>query len=202
MHLGQAIRHLSPSSCTRCIQATVKAHHLTMKFFTIVTVLAISFGVLGSPVPVESEVEVEAAASKYPKISGYNQAQSNNAWAIIGQIKKEKFGKNALVACKAAFATAITESNIYNYANKKVPDSLKYPNNGKKSDFDSVGVFQQRARYYPVNEAMNPAKSAHLFFKKMKSVKDWEKAKTAKQIGAVCQKVQGTSCTDNRYLVI
>lgn len=169
-----------------------------MKISTIVTMLTISFGVFASPVPVEAEVEVEAAASKYPKIPGYNQAQSNNAWAIIGQIKKEKFGKNDLVACKAAFATAITESNLYNYANKDVPSSLKFPNDGKRSDFDSVGVFQQRAKYYHVDEAMDPAKSAHLFFKKMKGVKDWEEAKTAKQVGVLCQKVQGTSCTDNR----
>lgn len=173
-----------------------------MKVSTIATLLSIGLGALAAPTPVEAEVA--AAASKYPKIPGYNQAQSDNAWAIIGQIKKEKFGKNDMVACKAAFATAITESNIYNYANDKVPESLEYAHDKErtKSDLDSVGIVQQRVKYYPIDQAMFPAKSAHLFFKKMKSIKGWEKAKTAKQVGDLCQDVQGTSCTDDIFWML
>lgn len=97
-------------------------------------------------VPVEGPIAPEAQATKYPKIPGYDQRQSNNAWAIIAQIKAEKFGSSALTACKAAFATAITESNIYIYANDKVPKSLKYPFDKRGGDHDSVGAFQQRAK--------------------------------------------------------
>lgn len=145
------------------------------------------------------EENVDAAAAS-PKIPGYDQRQSNNAWAIIKQIKAEKFGGDALTACKAAFATALVESSLYIYANKKVPESYKYPydKDPKNPDADSVGVFQQRAKYYPVAQAMDPAKSAHLFFKKMETVKDWKKAKTAKQIGKLCQKVQVSAYPD-RY---
>jgi hypothetical protein len=46
---------------------------------------------------------------------------------------------------------------------------------------------------------MNPAKSAHLFFKNMKSEKGWEKAKTDKQIGVLCQKVQGSGKRPELY---
>jgi hypothetical protein len=108
------------------------------------------------------------------------------------------------VSCLAAFATTIIEFNICNYANNKVPESLDYPCDKKreKSDLDSVGVFQQRAKYYHVDEAMDPAKSAHLFFKRMNGVDGWEKAKNSKQVGALCQKVQGTSWTNDRCCVI
>lgn len=174
-----------------------------MKLSTITILFTFALNALATPTPIEvndegvapieDSIAPEAQATKYPKILNYDQRQSNNAWAIIAQIKAEKFGSSALTACKAAFATAITESNIYIYANDKVPKSLKYPFDKKGSDHDSVGVFQQRAKYYPVAEAMSPAKSAHLFFKKMKGVKDWKKAKSAKEIGRVCQKVQGSA---------
>jgi len=170
-----------------------------MKLSTLTALLALSLGSFAAPAPQDTTIPEEPTApdlvpqaTNPPKISGYDQKQSNNAWAIIKQIKAEKFGKNALTACKAAFATAITESNIYIYANKNVPKSKKYPYDKIGSDHDSVGVFQQRVKYYPLAEAINPAKSAHLFFKEMKSMKTWKQAKTDKQIGALCQKVQGS----------
>jgi hypothetical protein len=170
-----------------------------MKFFALTTLLALGLSALAAPAPQDpanpeepATPDLEAQAVNSPKIPGYDHRQSNNAWAIIKQIKAEKFGKDALAACKAAFATAITESNIYIYANKNVPKSKNYPYDKIGSDHDSVGVFQQRVKYYPLAEAINPAKSAHLFFKKLKTVKDWKKAKTDKQISVVCQKVQGS----------
>jgi hypothetical protein len=164
-----------------------------MKLSAITAFLTLGLSALAAPAPQDpttSDLDAQAAAS--PKIPGYDQRQSNNAWAIIKQIKAEKFGKDELTACKAAFATAITESNIYIYANKNVPKSKDYPHDKTGSDHDSVGIFQQRVKYYPLAEAMNPAKSAHLFFKKLRTVDGWKKAKTDKQIGVVCQKVQGS----------
>ena len=170
-----------------------------MKLSAITAFLALGLSALAAPVSQDAAIseepgtpDLEAQAANSPKIPGYDQKQSNNAWAIIKQIKAEKFGKDELTACKAAFATAITESNIYIYANKNVPKSKDYPHDKTGSDHDSVGVFQQRVKYYPLAEAIDPAKSAHLFFKKMRTVKDWKKAKTDKQIGVVCQKVQGS----------
>jgi hypothetical protein len=174
-----------------------------MKLSAIATFLALSLGALAAPTPQEEpstpaaiapEAEAEAEAAKLPKILKYDQRQSNNAWAIIAQIKAEKFSKaDALTACKAAFATAITESNIYIYANEKVPSSLKIHHDKVGKDNDSVGIYQQRAKYYDVEEAMSPAKSTHSFLEGVRKVKGWQKAKTAKQIGVVCQKVQGSS---------
>lgn len=41
-------------------------------------------------------------------------------------------------------ACAIGESSLRNLANARVPESLRYPNEGLGSDHDSVGLFQQR----------------------------------------------------------
>lgn len=133
-----------------------------MKLSTLTAILAVTVGAFAAPVAEEAAVPEaeapEAQAANSPKIPGYDQRQSNNAWAIIKQIKAEKFGNDALTACKVAFATAITESNIYIYANDKVPESKKYHYDKVGSDNDSVGIFQQRAKYYPVAQAMVSAK--------------------------------------------
>jgi hypothetical protein len=169
-----------------------------MKISAIATLLTLSLSALAAPTPQEDSstpaaIAPDAQASNSPKIPGYDQRQSNNAWAIIAQIKAEKFSKgDALTACKAAFATAITESNIYIYANENVPKSKDYHHDKVGSDHDSVGIYQQRVKYYKLAEAMSPAKSTHAFLKKMRSVKDWQKAKSYEQIGVVCQKVQGS----------
>lgn len=174
-----------------------------MKLSTITAFLALSLRALAAPTPEDTAApdepaQPEAQAASSPKIPGYDQRQSNNAWAIIKQIKAEKFGNDALTACKVVFATAITESNIYIYANKNVPKSKNYPYDKIGSDHDSVGVFQQLAIYYPVAEAMDPAKSAHLFFKKMRTVSNWKQATTNRKIGVVSQRVQGSAFPD-RY---
>jgi hypothetical protein len=125
-----------------------------MKLFIITALLALGLRALAAPTPQDTTnlneptvPDLEPQASSSPKILGYDQRQSNNAWAIIKQIKAEKFGKDTLTACKIAFATAITESNIYIYANKNVPKSKDYPYDKIGSDHDSVGVFQQRIKY-------------------------------------------------------
>lgn len=76
------------------------------------------------------------------------------------------------------------------YANSAVPSSLDYPHDAVGSDHDSVGIFQQRAVYYPnIAADMDPAKSAAQFFAKMKAVRGWE----TMNVGDLCQKVQGSA---------
>lgn len=65
-----------------------------------------------------------------------------------------------------------------------------------------MGIFQQRVRYYPLAQAMSPAKSAHLLLKGMRAVKDWRKAKTNKEIGRLCQKVQRSAYPDRYRKVV
>ena len=81
------------------------------------------------------------------------------------------------------------------YANKKVPESLKYPHDAVGSDYDSVGIFQQRAVYYPdIAADMDAAKSAAQFFKGMKAISGWK----TMDVGTLCQKVQ-RSAYPTRY---
>nr|8B2H_A Chain A, SH3b domain-containing protein [Thermothielavioides terrestris] len=125
-------------------------------------------------------------------LPGLNSVQSSHARAIIGEAKKEGVGRHG---CEAGIATALVESNILIYANKAVPASLKYPHDAVGSDHDSVGIFQQRAKYYPnIAADMDPARSAAQFFAKMKGIKGWQ----SMAVGTLCQKVQGSAYPD-RY---
>lgn len=88
-----------------------------------------------------------------------------------------------------------TQSNIFIYANEGVPESLNYPHDKVGSDHDSVGIFQQRAIYYPdIAADMDPAKSAGQFFAKMVGISGWE----SMDVGTLCQKVQVSAYPD-RY---
>ena len=73
------------------------------------------------------------------------------------------------------------------YANNAVPASLKYPHDRVGSDHDSIGLFQQRAMYYPnIASDMDAAKSAAQFFAIMKKISGWK----TMDVGTLCQKVQ------------
>ncbi|KAJ5836249.1 hypothetical protein N7447_002275 [Penicillium robsamsonii] len=125
-------------------------------------------------------------------LPGLTSTQSKHAKAIIGEAKKEGLGRQG---CLAGIATGLVESNMLIYANKKVPASLNYPHDAVGSDYDSVGIFQQRAVYYPnIAADMDAAKSAAQFFKGMKNISGWK----TMEVGKLCQKVQG-SAYPSRY---
>lgn len=81
------------------------------------------------------------------------------------------------------------------YANEAVPESLNYPHDAVGSDYDSVGIFQQRATYYPdIACNMDPACSAGQFYAGMKAVDGWR----TMNVGDLCQAVQKSAFPD-RY---
>jgi hypothetical protein len=125
-------------------------------------------------------------------LPGLDSTQSKNARDIISEVKKENVGKQG---CLASIATALTESSILIYANKGVPESMKYHHDAVGSDHDSIGIFQQRASIYKsVADDMDAAKSAGQFIQGMKAVSGWEH----KNIGDLCQDVQKSAYPD-RY---
>ncbi|KAI1831338.1 hypothetical protein DTO006G1_7245 [Penicillium roqueforti] len=137
----------------------------------------------------EGALSERSTSSNLP---GLSATQTKHAKAIIAKAKKEGLGRQG---CLAGISTALVESNILIYANKKVPASLKYHHDAVAEDYDSVGIFQQRAVYYPnIAADMDAAKSAAQFFKIMKKVSGWKKMNT----GKLCQKVQG-SAYPSRY---
>ncbi|KAL2807748.1 hypothetical protein BJX63DRAFT_440015 [Aspergillus granulosus] len=124
-------------------------------------------------------------------LPGLGATQSAHAKKIIQQAKDQGVGSHG---CQAAIATALVESGIYIYANNAVPESLNYPHDKVGSDHDSVGIFQQRAVYYDVKKAMDPAGSAEMFLDKMMGISGWEDM----AVGTLCQKVQVSAYPD-RY---
>ncbi|KAL3467007.1 hypothetical protein BJX64DRAFT_284155 [Aspergillus heterothallicus] len=116
-------------------------------------------------------------------LPGLGATQSAHAKKIIQQAKAQNVGSHG---CQAAIATALVESEIYVYANSGVPESLNYPHDKVGTDHDSVGIFQQRAQFYNVKKAMDPAGGAEMFLDKMTGISGWK----SMDVGALCQKVQ------------
>jgi hypothetical protein len=89
----------------------------------------------------------------------------------------------------------VEQSNIRVYASDVVPESFNYPYDAVGSDYDSIGIFQQRAEYYPdIAADMDPARSAAQFFSGMTSISGWE----TMDVGELCQAVQKSAYPD-RY---
>ncbi|KAJ3478368.1 hypothetical protein NLG97_g8597 [Lecanicillium saksenae] len=144
-----------------------------MKFFSalIFPAIAIAAAVPGA--------DIEARAD----LPGLNAAQSPHARDIVAQAKKDGVGAHG---CQIAIAYTLAESGLLNLANKAVPDSLKYPNDGTASDHDRIGVFQiSAARSKSVKCDMEAACSANLFFSNMKKIRDWQ----TKDVAVVCQEM-------------
>ena len=98
---------------------------------------------------------------------------------------------------KIGIATALVESGnpMKMWANNAVPESLKYKHDAVGSDYDSVGLFQQRdnGAWGEVWQRMDPYESAAMFFRQLHTFK-WQDMEP----GAAAQKVQ-VSAFPGRY---
>lgn len=115
--------------------------------------------------------------------TGLDAASLGNAATVIAA------GEARPVPLKAeivALAVARQESDLHNLANSTVPESLDLPHEGVGSDHDSVGVFQQRASWGPVETRMDVTASAALFYQRLLALPGWE----AMTVGAAAQAVQ------------
>lgn len=101
------------------------------------------------------------------------------------------------LAAKIGIATALVESGnpLKMYANRAVPESLSFRHDALGSDYDSVGLFQQRnnGAWGTVKQRMTPALSAEMFFAKLQGF-DYR----SMDPGAAAQKVQVSAFPD-RY---
>lgn len=95
-----------------------------------------------------------------------------------------------------AFATVFVESNWLMYANHGDPESLRFPHDAIGSDYNSVGLFQQRAPWWgTAADRMDPYKSAVLFFNKLKK---YDYNNPSNSPGSYAQRVQQSAFPD-RY---
>lgn len=137
------------------------------------------------------EAEKLNAMIKTKPVAGLDKVQMKNAALII------KAGQDLGISERGqivAVSTAMQESNLYNRASNVVPESLKYEHQGMGSDYDSVGLFQQRytTGWGTVKTIMNPSSSAKSFYKALKQVDGWQKM----PITVAAQTVQGSAFPD------
>ncbi|KAM3441631.1 hypothetical protein MY4824_001409 [Beauveria thailandica] len=115
---------------------------------------------------------------------GLNHVQSRNAKAAIDQVRAEGLNRQA---CLAVISTALQESELQIYANPIVPASMNYPHDKVGGDQDSIGMFQQRAKFYSdIATDMSAAGSTRLFLSDMKGIAGWQ----TMEVSALCQAVQ------------
>ena len=123
-------------------------------------------------------------------VAGLIQLQMNNAATVVKVGKQLGLPRRAIII---GMATAMQESNLYNLASTAVPESFDYPNEGSGSDYDSVGIFQQRpsAGWGTVANLMKPAYQAEKFFTKLMTI-NWQNM----SLTAAAQAVQVSAFPD------
>jgi len=144
--------------------------------------------------PAKMAKDPQLAAPKPEKKKGPTWGPEFFAGEIARKAKDMRLDK---LAAKIGLATALVESGspLKMWANRAVPESLKYRHDAVGSDYDSVGLFQQRdnGAWGTVKQRMTPYDSAGMFFDKLKSF-DYK----SMDPGAAAQKVQVSAFPD-RY---
>ncbi|MEU1885806.1 peptidase M23 [Micromonospora rifamycinica] len=106
-------------------------------------------------------------------VAGLDRAQMDNAQKIVKAGRAMGVPRRALVI---AVATAMQESNLYNYASGVLPESQNYPHQAIGWDHDSVGLFQQRpsSGWGEVGQLMDPAFATRAFLTALLEIPGWE----------------------------
>ncbi|GAA3272129.1 MULTISPECIES: hypothetical protein [Dactylosporangium] len=106
-------------------------------------------------------------------VAGLTQEQTNNAYIVVQVGRQMNLPERAMVV---AIATALQETYLKNLANPKIPASMKLPHEGTGTNYDSLGIFQQRASIWGTPEQlMDPAYASAKFYTKLQAVSGWEK---------------------------
>ncbi|MFI7488885.1 peptidase M23 [Micromonospora echinaurantiaca] len=117
-------------------------------------------------------------------VAGLTEAQMENAEAIVRTGREMGVPRRALVI---AVATAMQESNLYNYASGVLPESQNYPHQAIGWDHDSVGLFQQRpsSGWGPVRRLMEPEFATRQFLSALEQVPGWQRMRLTDAAQAV-----------------
>lgn len=135
-----------------------------------------------------------------------DQTQLDNYATIvqtIWQMKELKTAGDKTHAVWTATCTAMVESAIHRWTSPAVPTSKNYPNDGPSpygANYDSVGIYQQRANWGDVKSRMDAALSTINFIKTgptaLLKVANWRNIRP----GTLAQLIQG-SAYPTRYLL-
>lgn len=150
-----------------------------------------------APATKPAEKKAEKKAKKVEKqaevapVAGLDQTQMNNALKIVETARSMGLGRDAQIV---AVATAMQESTLYNRASTVYPESYDVPHEGDGSDFDSVGLFQQRSStgWGAVTDLMKPEFATKQFLKALIQVPRWQDL----PVTVAAQTVQGSAFPD------
>ncbi len=154
--------------------------------------------VRATPAPTASASAAATTRTVRPKstrppepVAGLNQAQMNNAAVIVRVAQELDLPRRAMLV---AMMTGMQESSLRNLANPTVPASLDRPHEGDGSNFDSLGIFQQRPSqgWGTVGQLMTPRYAARVFYEKLLTIDDWE----SRSLGGAAQAVQRSALPD------
>jgi hypothetical protein len=114
-----------------------------------------------------------AAPAPPTPVAGLTQIQMNHAQEIVAAGKALGLPRRAYVL---AVACSLQESLLLNLASTALPESYNYPNDGSGSDYDSVGLFQQRTStgWGSVQDLMTPDYAAKAFYLKLIQIPGWD----------------------------
>jgi hypothetical protein len=121
---------------------------------------------------------------------GLTAGQLANAETII-RVGKARGMSDADI--RTALAVALAESNLQNYANQNVPESMNIPHDSVGSDHMSVGVFQQQVGIWGnATDLMNLETSANLFYDALSKIA----TRSGMTIPQAAQSVQRSAFSD------
>ncbi|MDO3705980.1 peptidase M23 [Micromonospora sp. C28SCA-DRY-2] len=143
-----------------------------------------------TPATPAADPDTDARPTRKPKpvdpapVAGLTEAQMENAEAIVRTGREMGVPRRALVI---AVATAMQESNLYNYASGVLPESQNYPHQAIGWDHDSVGLFQQRpsSGWGPVGRLMEPEFATRQFLSALEQVPGWQRMRLTDAAQAV-----------------
>jgi hypothetical protein len=125
-------------------------------------------------------------------VAGLDEAQMNNAIKIVETARSMGLGRDAQII---AVATAMQESTLYNRASTVYPESYDVPHESDGSDYDSVGLFQQRSStgWGAVKDLMKPDYATKQFLKALIQIPRWQDL----PLTVAAQTVQGSAFPDH-----
>lgn len=150
-----------------------------------------------APKAEEKKPEAKAAEPAWKQkfevapVAGLDETQMNNAIKIVETARSMGLGRDAQII---AVATAMQESTLYNRASTVYPESYDVPHEGDGSDYDSVGLFQQRSStgWGAVTDLMKPDFATKQFLKALIQIPRWQDL----PVTVAAQTVQGSAFPD------
>lgn len=138
----------------------------------------------------------ELAAAQGVGLAGTGGADERDrpGWQAFQELGKNwqdaALKNDAAVHC---FMTIMTESSFRMLANRAIPESLGYPNDGVGDDHSSVGLYQQQnfAEWGSLAQRMNVKASTQMFLRALSRL-EWRNMDRA----AACQAVQRSRFSD------